>query len=664
MTLNATQSKIERLACWSEPKPVTTRRGAALLRTASPTPAFWSEWRSDKEGLKAAGVTCGRNRQTNEWECCWWQDACPANTEAAKCVVCGGAAAAGMNCCAACEKDAGVDTDPRPAQAVEAATETVFGSRKRGVQQAAATATLPAGIVLSSEQEAICQWFASVGQPGLQNLVVDAKAGTGKTFTITLGFARVPQSVLDIYYLVFNKKNQREAKEKISDPRVTVLTLNACGWRFVRSVWTKAQMPDDSNGNPDVEADRIRATSGELPDEAVATVKRLVGFAKNLFVGVPTVGELVQVCKDRSVFCGIQTEAGDDEFPADKLAKVAQAAMHRALDTLESHNCIDFGDQVWLPVSKGWVRPCADLVVVDETQDMNVPQLEMVCRMSRKGGSVAVVGDPRQCIYTFRGAHPDGMGMMQRRLNAKVLGLSITRRCPKLVVAHVQHIVPGYQAAPDAPEGELLQTDMWELSQTAKPGDAVLSRSKAPLVPTCLGLLRKGVPARIEGRDIGKQLAGMVRSLKAKSVPDFLRKLERWAEKQKARVGIGERGAAKSAEVDDQRETLAALAEGCANVNEIAARITALFVDSDSEGGRRPAVVLSTVHKAKGLEWDKVTLLSWTFNRRRKGMTEEQEQEEANIYYVACTRAKRTLAFAAEEYRPKEDKEGDKALEA
>jgi superfamily I DNA/RNA helicase len=46
------------------------------------------------------------------------------------------------------------------------------------------------------------------------------------------------------------------------------------------------------------------------------------------------------------------------------------------------------------------------------------------------------------------------------------------------------------------------------------------------------------------------------------------------------------------------------------------------------------------VHKAKGLEWGKVVLIAGTFKNRNKG------QEEANIYYVAVTRAKRTLVLA------------------
>lgn len=666
--MNATSNQqIEGLARWSEPKPVTTSRGARLLRTAEPTPAFWAAWRADKEALKAAGVSCGKNRQTTEWEVCWWQQETVAVHPEPEAVVAEAAESIFGKRRSILSETRNIDTTTDAGslarENAEVAADAITGSQagesaQRSPGDSGSGQLGPSSIVLSSEQVAIHEYMAS----GEGNAVVDAKAGTGKTFTITHGFARVPQAVAEIYYLVFNKKNQKEALAKITDPRVTVLTLNACGWRFLRSVWRDANMPGDSG--VDVEATRIDAVAPGTPDEAITALKRLIGFAKNLFVGVPTAGQLQQVCTERNIFCGLQTEAGEDEYPAARLATIAVAAMQRALDKLEDHKCVDFGDQVWLPVSKGWVRPCADFVVVDETQDMNLPQLVMVQRMARKGGRVMVVGDPRQCIYTFRGAHPDGMAMMTRELKAAVLSLSITRRCPKAVVRHVQPTVPGYQAADDAPEGSVGYATLWDLTQTAKPGDAVLSRANAPLVSTCLALLRKGTPARIEGRDIGRQLVGMVKSLKAKSVPDFLRKLERWADKQKSRI-VGKNSAAKEALVNDQRDTLAALAEGCANVAEVETRIRSLFQDSD-DAAARPAVVLSSVHKAKGLEWDKVSLLSWTFNKSWKGQTDEQKREEENIYYVACTRAKRDLVMVSEDNNPRvaENPDGTKEVVA
>lgn len=64
---------ISALTDWSEPKEIQTKNGARLLRKGEATQAFWNAWRSQKETLKAEGVSCSRNDRTGEWEACWWQ---------------------------------------------------------------------------------------------------------------------------------------------------------------------------------------------------------------------------------------------------------------------------------------------------------------------------------------------------------------------------------------------------------------------------------------------------------------------------------------------------------------------------------------------------------------------------------------------------------------
>lgn len=64
---------IEQLTEWSAPRLVTTRAGERQLRTGAATDAFWTAWRAEKEALKAAGVSCGRDAKTGEWQACWWQ---------------------------------------------------------------------------------------------------------------------------------------------------------------------------------------------------------------------------------------------------------------------------------------------------------------------------------------------------------------------------------------------------------------------------------------------------------------------------------------------------------------------------------------------------------------------------------------------------------------
>jgi len=485
----------------------------------------------------------------------------------------------------------------------------------------------------SDEQNAIFNWFAT----GKGNLVVQARAGTGKTTTIKEAFSHAPESRM--LYAVFNKKNQIEAAAKITDGRVEIKTLHALGYRFIRAVWSNAR-PDDQ-----VEWDRVDAALKgfrSVPTEVRAAVKKLVGFGKNLLTSVGTVEELMEIAEDYGVDCE-QFEAADcGGWTLNRLATAARATMEESLKP-DQRGRISFNDMVWLPVAQNWIRAWFELVVVDEAQDMNLPQLMMALGACKKSGRVVVVGDDRQAIYGFRGAASDGMDMMRRMLKAQVLGLTVTYRCPKVVVARAQAIVPDYFAAESAPEGEDVDLCETGLVKWLEVGDAVLSRANAPLMPLCLALLRRGTPARIEGKDIGRMLTSIFEKINARTVPQFITKLANWADRRLKRFAGSKNFEAKAAEIDDQRATLEAVADGASSVEEIKHRLITMF--EDTKPGGRPCVVCSTVHKAKGLEWDRVALINRTFCRTRPGAT-GPAIEELNILYVAITRAKKVLATA------------------
>ena len=466
----------------------------------------------------------------------------------------------------------------------------------------------------STEQEAIFAHFASIPAG---NLVIEAFAGTGKTTTVKAAFEHAPEQ--RILYAVFNKKNQIEAQEKIKDERVDVRTLHSLGFMYIKRVWGKAK-PDEN-----VEYDRIMiASMGQSPPlnrELEGMVAKLVGFAKNTTIDT-TLDDLAQICEQQDLdFTGTGVDGPAIALKVLELSK-----------SPDPSGRISFDDMVWLPVAMKLVTPRYDLVCIDEAQDMNLPQLTMA-RLASKGRVVAV-GDSRQAIYGFRGAVQNGMRMMRMVLKAATLKLTITYRCPKKVVEKAQEIVPEYQAAAEAPDGEITNCTEAKVLSTVAPGDAILSRLNAPLMPMALDLIRRRIPARIEGRDIGKQLVGMVRSMKARSIPEFFGKVAAWEKKQIDRLSKAKNSEKRIEQTMDIAKTLLAVAEGCNGMKDVEDRIQNLFQDTTSDS--KPAVVLSSVHKAKGLEWNRVFMLSDTF-RKGKGM------EEDNIWYVAVTRTKREL---------------------
>ena len=456
----------------------------------------------------------------------------------------------------------------------------------------------------SEQQKAICGEFKT----GRSNVVVRARAGTGKTTTILEAISYAPEE--RILLAAFNKKIAEELKTKLANPKAEAKTLHSVGFSLVLRNWRGAKL-DEKRGNRLAaqaadSAARKLAANRKAPDAAVGLVARLAAKGKN---ALPFPNQTGMV--DLAFHFDLTPEESLEEagWTVDVVAAAAIEAMTLAT---KFDGTLDFDDMVYVPVANRWARGVYDLVVIDEAQDMNASQLLLAQGVAKKGGRVVVVGDDRQAIYGFRGADAGSLDRLKTELNAVELGLTITYRCPKAVVALAAELVPDYQAAPTAPEGEIATIDFSKLHENAVVGNFVLSRKNAPLAKVCLRLLRNGIRARIEGRDIGASLVKVVRDLKAKSIPDFLARLDKWAERQAKRATKAAPAnlESKLEQIKDQAETLKALAEGMAGVKELTTRIETLFAETPK--GKADYVVCSSVHRAKGLEADTVFVLGET----------------------------------------------------
>jgi superfamily I DNA/RNA helicase len=122
-----------------------------------------------------------------------------------------------------------------------------------------------------------------------------------------------------------------------------------------------------------------------------------------------------------------------------------------------------------------------------------------------------------------------------------------------------------------------------------------------------------------------------VRRAKTESVDEMLRYTDRWVALEVARLS---RKGKDTTGIADIGECLAALSEGETEVAAVLAKIGRLFADGDEKS----RVTLSSTHKAKGMELDRVWMLAWTYCRNPKN-----PQEELNLKYVAITRARKAL---------------------
>jgi DNA helicase-2/ATP-dependent DNA helicase PcrA len=480
----------------------------------------------------------------------------------------------------------------------------------------------PADFQPSSQQRDIFSWFGG----GRGNLVVRARAGTGKTTSIIRAIDYAPER--KILLAAFNKKIAQELGTRIRNPRAEAKTLHALGFGYLRQ----------ARGNFEINEGRgfdiaLEVAGNQAPTDVVRAVRDIAAIGKNAAPRA-SVADLARLAVAYDL--ALDTEWAKDGWDTKRLAELAAEAMEIAT---EDDGEIDFDDMIYIPVRCQQVRPRYDLVVVDEAQDMCATQLELALGACLQGGRVVVVGDDKQAIYGFRGADSSSIDRLKTELKAAELPLTITYRCPRLIVEEVHRLVPDFTAAPGAPEGAISDIFGDALYAAARPGDFVLSRKNAPLARVCIRFLMQGVRCSITGRDIGKGLIALVKQIRGRahmSVVDFLGRLESWREKQTERARQLEKKAAvaKIGWITDQADTLITIAADCSSVDALERKIGVLFTET---GDAMDRIVCSSVHKAKGLERERVFGLVDTLYLGGQ----REDVEEQNIEYVMLTRAQR-----------------------
>ncbi|MBN1828191.1 MAG: ATP-dependent helicase [Deltaproteobacteria bacterium] len=103
-------------------------------------------------------------------------------------------------------------------------------------------------------------------------------------------------------------------------------------------------------------------------------------------------------------------------------------------------------------------------------------------------------------------------------------------------------------------------------------------------------------------------------------------------------------------------ETLTRIAEGYENLEDLLNDLTLEPPESDPQNlggeGEQDHLVLSTIHSAKGLEWNTVFLINLVDGCLPSSyacVREEDLEEERRLFYVACTRAARSLYLLSPE---------------
>lgn len=330
----------------------------------------------------------------------------------------------------------------------------------------------------------------------------------------------------------------------------------------------------------------------------------------------------------------------------------------------------DFDDQICLPLQLDLTAQIWDVIFIDEAQDLNRARLEMMTRVIKNNGILFFVGDPDQAIQGFTFSDTNSVQTIKDTTNAIPFPLTCCWRCDEKIIRLAQAIVPRIEARPNAGSGVvdvIMESSLTSKLETGykrgseeKDPDLVLCRVKAPLVSMCLETIRAGKAAIVRGRDIGRGIVALVEEILNGHI-DFANlrdEIGDYTAKKVAKLEGKKDADAKIAELLDRSDTVLALLDGytdtlrnpeAGNAEDFKAFIVDKFADDETveeaNRDRVKPIVFSTIHKAKGLEYDRVFILEPGKLPHPAAKPGWQEQQEQNIIYVAVTRAKHELYF-------------------
>lgn len=497
--------------------------------------------------------------------------------------------------------------------------------------------------VPSAQQEAIYRFIREGKGHGL----VVARAGTGKTTTIVHALDYIPPGS-SVLCCAFNTRIRDRLLELVPTG-IRVRTLHQLGRDTLASFsqYRRFQHDEADTKSENIAAQVIQNTpytaalsEGDDAEQKAArarynairdSIERGMRLVKATLT--TTRADLLELIKEHDL-----NDTLDD---ANELAGFIANAVRASLDAWP---VTDFDDEVWLPVHFGLGLHSFDFVLIDEAQDLTLTQIRLALAAVRHDGRVIAVGDPAQAIYRWRGADKDPFARLKTELGAETFPLSVSYRCPKSVIAIAQRYVKDIEAHPSAPDGKVSFINLADMLTMVRPGDFILSRINAPLAQIGLDLNMNNVPTRVVGSaDIGRVLANLVRRSRKNTVEALLQWLDNHLTKERER--LKDRADALSY-AEDKIETIKSFCEGETSSAQVALKIEKFFAEQKQRSNRN--VILSTVHRLKGDEADRVFVLDETFFNTRG-----DPREEKNIHYVAVTRAKRELYFVHGLYKKK-----------
>lgn len=463
---------------------------------------------------------------------------------------------------------------------------------------------------LTEEQKSAVEMFCDG-----ESLRINAFAGTGKTTTLRAMADATRRRGL---YLCFNRRLADEAAT-VFPSNVQCRTIHSLAYRYVRNIGgmsgklegslTAAMIPQIVPIEP-FSAQDFKYDSGEVRDLVWQTLRNFC-YSADIDIEANHVPKTFSQRLLKKEECSNLRKVVTDR---------ARSVWHQMIEPTVN---TPLGHDGYL---KYWAlcRPKidSDFVLLDEAQDTNPVVLGVLAQQETQ---IAFVGDRYQQIYQWRGA----INAMEAELAKKTTYLTKSFRFGSSIASHANRILRKL--------GEKRSLEGCGPSAGASSNvlsRAILARTNARLLEELVSQIRLGERPWLEGgtTEIRDYLNGLSDLKKDRPTrhPEFFG-IRNWREL-----------------IDFSNTEHGRSIQGLLHlVTRMGFQPIFQAIDFVDGNAANPTITLSTLHKAKGREWDRVELLDdfRTPDALAIEKNSAEAKEELRINYVAITRAKHTIAL-------------------
>lgn len=499
----------------------------------------------------------------------------------------------------------------------------------------------------SDEQKAIFDF----AEHGIQNMIVQAVAGAGKTTTLVECANRIKPDK-KVMLLAHNRSTRDTLVDKIGDKKnIKVYTIHGLAYRmFVEHFGFNPNIDDNKYRN------YINKNIDEIGSEAYFSLSknsRMI-YKSNVF-------DLLNKARHN-----LKKSERELKRLAEKKYNMLLVAdecsfVNKILEWgFNKTDVVDFQDLLWYPSQHGYFTKIytSDIIMLDEAQDASIAQQDVISRCFKRETRMFSFGDKDQLINSWAGSDTDSFEHLkdttQFRRDSVEFPLTTNYRCGTRIIAYAkQYTNNNIHAKDDAQEGSVnFETHINDI----KNGDMVLCRNISPLMDFYRIGVANGKKMCFKGEELGKSLITAIDCSYGNTPKEILDSMKRrliatW-DFFTEESGLDKKETMTNPIIISLLDNIKAVENFPKTVEtreDVEKFINDIF-SNEEEGG----IQLSTIHRAKGLEADNVFIICPSLIPSRLAESKWEIEEERHLQYVMCTRAKNSLNFVSEtEIRPK-----------